>query len=102
MIDTDNARVCFKCNTNYANIVDHCISEYPCVHLERVSLWDKFLQLNPDVYILHRVLDKATHTNVFQGKALADLVAILSADLALFRYLCLPALHTLWSSCAVR
>ena len=76
---------------NYVNIVDHCISECPCVHLERVSLWDKFLQFNPDVYILHRVLDKETPTNVFQGEALTDLVALLSADLALFRYLCLPA-----------
>ena len=26
---------------NYANIIDHCISECPYVHLERVSLWDK-------------------------------------------------------------
>ena len=25
----------------YVNIADYCISECPCVHLERVSLWHK-------------------------------------------------------------
>ena len=57
---------------NYVNIVDHCISECPGVHLERVSLWDKSLQFNPDVYILRKGLDKETLTNVFLGEALAD------------------------------
>ena len=70
---------------NYVNIVDHCISECPCVHLERVSLWDNILQSNPIVYILLRGLDKETLTNVFLGEALADLTALLSEDLALFR-----------------
>ena len=82
---------------NYVNIVDHCISECPCVHSESVCLWDKILQLNLDVYILLRGLDKETLTNVFLGEALADITALLSEDLALFRYLCLPVLHTLWT-----
>ena len=60
-------------------------------------LWDKSLQFNRDVYILLRGLDKETLTNVFLGEALADLTALLSEDLALFRYLCLPVLHTLWT-----
>ena len=81
---------------NYVNIVDHCITECPCVHLERVSLWDRILQFNPDVYILLRGLDKETFTNEFLGEALADFAALLSEDLALLRYLCLPALHSLW------
>ena len=68
---------------NYVNIVDHRISECPCVHLERVSLWDKILQFNPDVYILRRGLDKETLTNVFLSEALADFAALLSEDLAL-------------------
>ena len=46
----------------YVNIEDHCISECigecSCVHLERVSLGDKILQPNLDVYILLRGLDK--------------------------------------------
>ena len=82
---------------NNVNIVDHCISECPCVHLERVYLWDKILQFNPDVYILLRGLDKETLTNVFLGEALPDLTALLPEDLALFRYLCLPVLLTLWT-----
>ena len=93
-IDADNARLCYKCNMIYFNIVDHCISECPCVHSERVCLWDKILQFNPDVYILLRGLDKEQLTNVFLGEALADLTALLSEDLALFWYLCLPVLHT--------
>ena len=72
-IDADNARLCCKCYTNYVNIVDHCISECPCVHLERVSLWDKILQLNPFVHILLRGLDKETLTNVFLCEAFVDL-----------------------------
>ena len=63
---------------NYVNIVDHCISECPCIHFERVSLLDKILQCNPDVYIMLGRLDKETLTNVFLGEALADLVALLS------------------------
>ena len=35
--------------------------------------------------------------NVFLVEALADLAALLSEDLALFWYLCLPDLHTLWT-----
>ena len=50
-IDTDNGRLGCKGNMNCVNIVDHCLSECPCVHLERVSLWDKILQFNTDVYI---------------------------------------------------
>ena len=96
-IDADNARLCYKCNMNYFNIVDHCISECPFVHSERVCLWDKILQFNPDVYILLRGLDKEQLTNVFLGEALADLTELLSEDLALFWYLCLPVLHTLWT-----
>ena len=57
---------------NYVNIFDHCISECLGVHLERVFLWDKSLQFNPDVYILRKGLDKETLTNVFLGEALAD------------------------------
>ena len=90
-IDADKAWLCCKCNRKYVNIEDHfiseCISECSCVHLERVSLGDKILQLNTDVYILLRGLDKETITNVFLGEALADLTALLSEDLALFRYL---------------
>ena len=66
---------------NYINIVDHYISACPRVHFERVSLWDKTLQLNPNVYILLRRLDKETLTNIFLGEALADLVALMSEDL---------------------
>ena len=40
-IDADNARLCYRCNMNYVNIIDHCLSECPYVHLERVYLWDK-------------------------------------------------------------
>ena len=61
----DNARLCYTCNMNYVNIVYHCISECPCVQLERVSLWDKILQFNTGKYILLRGLDKETLTNVF-------------------------------------
>ena len=60
---------------NYVYIVDHCISECPCVHSERVYLWDKILQFNPDVYISLRGLDKETLTNEFLGEALADFVS---------------------------
>ena len=55
------------------------------------------LQFNPDVYILLRGLDKEQLTNVFLGEALVDLTALLSEDLALFWYLCLPVLHSLWT-----
>ena len=95
-IDADNARLCYKCNMNYANIVDDCKSECPCVHLERVCLLDKILQFNPDGYILLRGLNKEKLTNVFLSEALSDLTALLSEELALFWYLCLPVLHTLW------
>ena len=63
---------------NYVDTVDHCISECPCVHLERVSIWDRILQFNPDVYILLRGLDKETLSNEFLGAALADFAALLS------------------------
>ena len=53
----------------------------PLCPLKRVSLWDKVLQFNPDVYILLRGLDKETLTNVFLSEALADLAALLSEDL---------------------
>ena len=77
---------------NYVHIVDYCISECPCVHLETVSLWDKILLFNPDVYIMHR------NTNVFLGEALAYLAELLFEDLSLFWYLCLPVIHdTLWT-----
>ena len=82
---------------DYVNIVDHCISECPYVLSERVCLWDKILQFNPDVHILLMGLDKEKLTNVFLGKALVDFTAFLSEDLALFWYLCLPVLHTLWT-----
>ena len=82
---------------NYVNIVDHCISQCPCVHLENVSLWDKLLQFSPDIYILLRGLDKETLTNVFLGEALADLAALLSEDIALLLNLCLPRLYSLWT-----
>ena len=44
-----------------------------------------------------RGLDKGKLSNVFLGEALSDSAALLSEDLALFWYLCLPALHTLWT-----
>ena len=96
-IDADNVRLCYKCNIYYVNIANHCISECLCVHSERVCLWNKILQFNPDVYILLRGLDKEKLTHLFLGGALADLTALLSEDLALFRYLCIPVLHTLWT-----
>ena len=65
---------------NYVNIIDHCISECPYVHLERVSLWDKIYQFNPDVYMFLMRLDKETLTNVFLGEALLDLVQLLPED----------------------
>ena len=84
---------------NYVNIIDHCISECPYVHLERVYLWDTLYQFNPDVYMLLMRLDKKnTLTNVFLGEALVDLVQLLPEDdRTLFWYLCLPALHAIWS-----
>ena len=83
---------------NYVNIIDHCISECPYVHLERVSLWDKIYQFNPDVYMFLMRLDKETLTNVFLGEALLDLVQLLPEDdRTLFWYLCLPALQAIWS-----
>ena len=78
---------------NYVNIVDNCICECPCVHLKRVSIRDKILQSNQDVYILLRGLDKEILINVFLGQALVDLAALLSEDLPLFWCVCLPALH---------
>ena len=88
-IDADNARLCCKCNINYVNIV-----------VALVSAWNGFpsgIKFYPDVYTLLRGLDKETLTNVFLGESLADLTALLPEHLALFRYLCLPALHTLWT-----
>ena len=97
-IDADNARLCYRCNMNYVNIIDHCISECPYVHLERVSLWDRIYQFNPDVYMFLMRLDKETLTNVFLGEALLDLVQLLPEDdRTLFWYICLPALHAIWS-----
>ena len=49
---------------NYVDIIDHCISECPYVHLERVSLWDKIYQFNPEVYMCLMRLDKETLTNI--------------------------------------
>ena len=70
----------------------------PYVHSERVSLWDKIYQFNPDVYMFLVRLDKETLTNVFLGKALLDLVQLLPEDVrTLFGYLCLPASHAIWS-----
>ena len=98
MIDADNARLCYRCNMNYVNIIDHCISECPYVHLERVSLWDKIYQFNPEVYMCLMRQDKETLTNVFLGEALLDLIQVLPEDdRTLFWYLCLPALHAIWS-----
>ena len=96
-IDADNACLCCKCNMNDVNIVDHCISECPCDHVERVSLLDKMLQFNQDKHILFRGLDKETLTNLFLGEALVHQIELQSEDLALFWYFCLPALHFLWS-----
>ena len=73
-IDADNARLCYRYNMNYVNIIDHCISKCPYVHLERDSLWDKIYQFNPDVYMFLMRLDKETMTNVFLGEASVDLV----------------------------
>ena len=97
-IDADNAQLCYRCNMNYVNIIDHCISECPYVHLERVSLWDKIYQFNPEVYMCLMRQDKETLTNVFLGEALLDLIQLLPEDdRTLFWYLCLPALHAIWS-----
>ena len=71
---------------NYVNIIDHCISEYPYVYLEGVTLWDKIYQFNPDVYMFLMRLDKETLTNEFLGEALVDLVQLLPEDDRTFVY----------------
>ena len=59
---------------------------------------DVLYQFNPEVYRCLMRLDKETLTNVFLGEALLDLVQLLAEDdRTLFRYLCLPALHAIWS-----
>ena len=78
------------------------IKLWDCLHCKSISYiyfskLDKILQFNPNVYNLLRGLDKEKLTNVFLGEALADLTALLSEDLDLFWYLCLPVLHTLWT-----
>ena len=75
----------------------YTISEYPCFHLEIVSLWDKCFQFNPDVYILLMGLDKESMTNAFLDEALVNLIELLSEDIALFRYLCPPDDAAIWS-----
>ena len=50
-IDADNARLCYRYNMNYVNIIDHFISEFRYDHLEIVSLCDKIHNFNPDVYV---------------------------------------------------
>ena len=85
-IDADNARLWYRCNMNYVNIIDHCISEYPYVYLEGVTLWDKIYQFNPDVYMFLMRLDKETLTNEFLGEALVDLVQLLPEDDRTFVY----------------
>ena len=66
--------VCDRCNMNYVNIIDHCISECPYVHLERVSLWDKIYQFNPDVYMFLMRLDKETLTTIARRRPHSVLV----------------------------
>ena len=85
-----------SCTIGYANIIDHCISECTYVHLERVSLWDKIDQFDPNVYLYLRRLDKASLTSAFLGEERVDFVSLLSDDCTKFWYLCLPALHRIW------
>ena len=49
---------------NYVNIIDRCISECPCVHLDIASLWENY-QFNTGVYILLRGLGEEALTNLF-------------------------------------
>ena len=94
--EADSVWLCANCNNGYANIVDHCISECTYVHLERVSLWDKIYQFDPNVYLYLRRLDKASLTSAFLGEERVDFVSLLSDDCTKFWYLCLPALHRIW------
>ena len=71
----DSVRLCANCNNGYVDIIDHCISECTYVHLERVSLWDKIYQFDPNVYLYLRRLDKASITSAFLGEERVDFVS---------------------------
>ena len=66
--EADSVRLCANCNIYYVNIINHCISECTYVHLEQVSLWDKYYQLDPKVYQYIRRLDKAPLALAFLGE----------------------------------
>ena len=44
-IDADNARLCYRCNMNYVNIIDHCISECPMFTRKEFLSGIKFISL---------------------------------------------------------
>ena len=78
--EADSVRLCANCNNSYVNIIDHCISECTYVHLERVSLWDKIYQFDPNLYQYVRRLVKASLTSAFLSKDRVDFVSLLSDD----------------------
>ena len=70
-------------------IHDACQSGTSC-------FWDKNYQLDPNVYLYLRRLDKASLTLEFLGEEQVDFRSFLSDDCARFWYFCLPALYTIW------
>ena len=82
--ESDSVLLSANCNNSYVNSIDHCISECTYAHLERVSLWDKIYQFDPNVYIYLSRLDKASLTSAFLGKERVDFVSLLSDDCTMF------------------
>ena len=92
-----NGRLCYKCNKNYVNVVDHCISECPYLHLERTILWDKIHKFNPQAFIFLRKLDKVSLTSVMLDEELNDLNTLLNHNSPMFWSLCISHMHVMWS-----
>ena len=88
--------ICAHCQSNYDNLLDHCIHDCIYLYRPRAQFFQEIFFLGADIHMYLAMQPKQTQVNLLLGGEYPDFTQLLSERTESFKKVCIFNIHKMW------